>query len=147
MTWEVKAMSEMIMEYTGGLSTKVKSSESGATLCTDAPKSHGGKGVEFSPTDLFAIALGSCVLTIMGIQAKKLGVSFEGVKAKITKNQGAVPGGIGEILVHVYYPGSIESSLKEKLEKAAMHCPVHQSIDPKVKQQIVFHWEHPLGEG
>lgn len=139
-------MSKMMIEYTEGFSTVVTSLENQAILRTDAPKSHGGKGIEFSPTDLFAIALGSCVLTIMGMQAKKLGVDFKGVRAKVIKNQGTIPGGIGEILVHVYYPGSIEASLKEKLEKAAMHCPVHQNIDPKVKQEIVFYWEQTLKE-
>lgn len=140
-------MSNMTIEYIEGFSTTIQSLETKAKICTDAPQNHGGKGVEFSPTDLFAAALGSCVLTIMGMHAKKLGVDFKGVKAKVTKNQGVTPGGIGEILVHVYYPHTIEDSVRDKLEKAAKNCPVHHSIDSKIKQEIVFHWEETLVEG
>jgi putative redox protein len=140
---EIK-MSQMMIDYLEGFSTRIYSTEAQDAIVTDAPKNHGGNGLEFSPTDLFAASLGACVVTIMGMHAKKLGVSFEGVKAKVIKNQGAVPGGIGEILVHVYYPGRIENSLREKLEKAAMHCPIHQSIDPKIRQEIVFHWEEGI---
>jgi putative redox protein len=137
-------MSQLLIDYVEGFSTTIHSTDTPAKITTDAPKNHGGNGIEFSPTDLFAASLGSCVLTIMAMYAKKLGVPFQGVKAKVIKNQGATPGGIGEILVHVYYPGKVELSLREKLEKAATHCPVHQSIDPKIKQEIVFHWEEGL---
>ena len=136
----------MMIEYTEGFSTTIRSLETKAKISTDAPQNHGGKGVEFSPTDLFAAALGSCILTIMGMHAKKLGVNFQGVKAKVTKNQGTIPGGIGEILVHVYYPHPIEASLRDKLEKAAKNCPLHHSIDSKINQEIVFHWEETVKE-
>lgn len=139
-------MSNMMLEYVEGFSTIIQSLETKASISTDAPQNHGGKGVELSPTDLFAASLGSCILTIMGMHAKKMGVNFQGVKAKVTKNQGAIPGGIGEILVHVYYPMPIETSLREKLEKAAKNCPIHHSIDSKIKQEIVFHWEETLTE-
>jgi putative redox protein len=133
-------MSKMVIEYNEGCSTTIKSLETKAVVYTDVPQAYGGKGQEFSPTDLFAASLGSCVLSMMGIQAKKLGFSFEGVKAMVTKNQGVIPGGIGEILVHIYCPRVPEAALKEKLEKAANHCPIHHSIDSKIQQEIVFHW-------
>lgn len=137
-------MSKMVIEYEEGCSTIIKSLETKAVVRTDVPQSYGGKGVELSPTDLFAASLGSCVLSMMGMQAKKLGISLEGVKAAVTKNQGAVPGGIGEILVHVYCPISVEAGVQEKLEKAGKNCPIHHSIDPKIKQEVVFHWGESL---
>ena len=133
-------MSKFIVEYQDGFATDIESVDHHAKISTDAPKEHGGKGVNFSPTDLVGGALGACILTIMGMYAKKMGVDFRGAKAEVTKNQGSTVGGIGELIVHVYYPHTLEGAICEKLEKAATHCPVHQILDPKVKQQIVFHW-------
>lgn len=133
-------MSKLVVEYQDGFSTHIESLDHQVKLTTDAPKEHGGKGGNFSPTDLVGAALGACIITIMGMHAKKLGVDFRGAKAEVTKNQGSTLGGIGELIVHVYYPHPLEGSLREKLEKAALHCPVHHVLDPKVKQEIVFHW-------
>jgi putative redox protein len=137
-------MSKCVVEYQETFSTNITSLDHQAKILTDAPKEHGGRGGNFSPTDLVGAALGSCILTIMGMHAKKMGVDFRGAKAEVTKNQGSTLGGIGELIVHVYYPHPLEGSICEKLEKAAMHCPVHHVLDSKVKQEIVFHWGEAL---
>ena len=133
-------MVKMVVEYGEQYAMTIKSLDTKAVARTDVPQNYGGKGQEFSPTDLFAGSLGACILSVMGMQAERLGVSLAGVKAEVTKNQGAVQGGIGEILVHVYFPQAFEASVREKLEKAAKNCPVHHCIDTKVRQEMVFHW-------
>lgn len=134
----------MMVEYMEGHSTEIKFLDTGAIVRTDVPEAYGGKGKEMSPTDLFAASLGACILSMMGMQAKRLGLAFQGVKALVTKNQGAVAGGIGEVLVHIYLPEELDTGAREKLEKAAKNCPVHHCIDPKVKQEVLFHWGKTL---
>jgi len=133
-------MTTMKIEYEEGHRTKIQSLEGGSSVYTDVPQAFGGKGKEMSPTDLFAASLGSCILSVMGLQAKKLGISLQGAKALVTKNQGSIPGGIGEITVHVYFSETLSHEVQQKLEKAAKTCPVHNCIDAKVKQEVVFHW-------
>jgi putative redox protein len=132
-------MSRFKIAYQEGLTTAVTSEQGQLHFYTDAPKEHGGKGEYMSPTDLFAASLGSCVLTIMGIFAKKLQLPFQQVYADVEKTPSPT-GGIAEITIHVYYPHSIDASAKEKLEQAAKNCPIHHSIDPKIQQKIVFHY-------
>ena len=133
-------MSQCIVECKDNFGTSIYTEDRSIVIQTDAPKEHGGKGVQFSPTDLVAAALGACIITVMSMHAKKIGIDFQEAKAKVTKNQKATVGGIGELIVHVYYPHKLEKSVEEKLEKATTHCPVHQVIDPKVRQEIIFHW-------
>lgn len=130
-------MSEMHVVYDGSFSTKVYTQEGALELTTDAPIEHGGKGERLSPTDLFAASLGACVVTILSMYAKKMHIPFEGVKAHVVK-KGGPNGSIGEIAIDVHYPGSLSSELLEKLEKAAKHCPIHECIDPKIKQTITI---------
>lgn len=132
-------MSRFKIAYEEGLRTQVTSEEGQVYFHTDAPKEHGGKGEFVSPTDLFAVALGSCVLTIMGIFAKKMQLPFHDVTADVEKKPNP-NGGIVEITIHVYYPHAVEGQAREKLEQAAKNCPIHHSIDPKIKQNIVFHY-------
>ena len=130
-------MSKMQINYEGSFSTKILSFSGEVECITDAPKEHGGKGERLSPTDIFAASLGSCVVTILAIHAKKMEVPFDGVKATVEKK--ATPtGSISEILVEVHYPGVLSKEIKEKLENAAKHCPIHQCIDSKIKQVIVI---------
>lgn len=132
-------MSHLKIAYTQGLRAQVTSEQGQLLFHTDAPKEHGGMGEYLSPTDLFAVSLGACIITIMGIYAKKMGIAFEGVTADVEKKPSPT-GGISEIIVHVHYPHSIDSGAKDKLENAAKNCPIHHSIDPKIKQQILFHY-------
>lgn len=123
-----------------GFSTEIRADHTGKVIKTDAPKDHGGLGVEFSPTDLVAAALGSCILTIMGLYAKKMGINLAGTTAKVIKEQGATAGGIGALTVEIHCPQSFDASTKEKLEKGAKNCPVHHILGPSVTQKLTFHW-------
>lgn len=133
-------MTNMLIELDNELSTKISSMESQASICTDAPKVYGGKGEDFSPTDLIAAALGACVVTVMAIYAKQHNLTFSGVKAQVQKAPKVVPGGIGDIRVDVYIPHHFDESTRVKLESTAQNCPVHKVLDSKVKQEIVIHW-------
>jgi putative redox protein len=134
-----ETMSRFKIAYEEGFRTTVTSEQGQVFFQTDAPKEHGGKGEFMSPTDLLAVSLGSCVLTIMGIFAKKLHLPFHDVTVDVEKKPNPT-GGIGEIVLHVYYPHAIDPEGREKLEKAAKNCPIHHIIDPKITQQMHFHY-------
>lgn len=127
--------------YQGDLRTAATHLQSGTQILTDAPTDNHGKGEAFSPTDLVATALASCMATIMGIAAKTHGIALEGTRFEVTKKMVSDPRRIGEIVVAVHYPENLSLSPKEKtiLEKAAMGCPVLESLHPDCKKTISFH--------
>ena len=128
--------------YQGHFRTCCVHSANKKVLLTDAPKDNQGKGEEFSPTDLVAVALGTCILTIMGIHAARLGVALEGAKAWVEKEvTNRLIRKIQRIQVIVECPPLRDLKLREKLERAAMECPVHHSLHPDVKQEIKFIWK------
>lgn len=136
-------MSEIVIDYVEGFSTKIHSKEMKGSVLTDTPKEHGGKGDHFSPTDLLASALGSCVLTMMGLFAKRKNISMEGVKAKVSKH--AKPNGmIAEITVEIYHPEDLVAADREFLEKAGKNCPIHHALNETVVQKILFHYGEEL---
>jgi len=127
--------------YEGSLATRCVHRENKDVIWTDAPKDNHGRGEKFSPTDLLAISLGSCILTIMGIQAERLKVDLSGTKASVTKEMAKTPPRrIAKITILVTCPRSFSSELTAQLEKAALHCPVHHSLHPEVVQDITFQW-------
>lgn len=127
--------------YTGELRTQATHLASQNTIITDAPLDNNGKGEAFSPTDLLAASLGSCMLTIMGIAANTHGFSIDGTKISIAKIMAANPRRVGEIIIDFSFPANIYSD-KERLliEKAAASCPVALSLHPDLKQTINFNW-------
>ena len=127
--------------YTGELRTQATHLASQNTIITDAPIDNNGKGEAFSPTDLLAASLGSCMLTIMGISANAHGFSIDGTNISITKIMAANPRRVGEIIVDFTFPVNNYSD-KEKMliEKAAASCPVALSLHPDLKQTINFNW-------
>jgi putative redox protein len=134
-------MAKIEIFYTGNLSTRCIHTENGAEIVTDAPKDNQGRGEMFSPTDLVAAALGSCVLTLMGIMANKLKVDISGAKADVEKEMSKdSPRRIVKISVKVSCPKDFSSEIKAQLEKAGGHCPVHHSLHPDISQQIHFSW-------
>lgn len=136
-------MSEILIHLEEHFATEIYSTLGALECRTDAPKENGGIGVNLSPTDLLAASLGSCILTILSLFAKKAKVELFDVKAKVIKTP-ALGGGIGEIQVDVYIEAALEDSVKEKLEYGARHCPVHQLISDKVKQSINFYYNQTL---
>jgi putative redox protein len=116
--------------------------QSSTIVETDAPTDNHGKGERFSPTDIVATALGSCMLTIMGIKARDMNIDLEGTKIDITKIMASEPRRISGIKVHFHFPESLKLDDKEKaiLERAAITCPVAKSINPEIQLDTQFNW-------
>lgn len=125
--------------YLGNLRTESEHLQSGVKILSDAPVDNNGKGEAFSPTDLVASALGSCMITIMGIIANRDSVSLEGMTWEVTKIMHASPRKISEIIVDFHWDNPVnDASMIQKLKNAAMTCPVAISLDPEIKQTLNF---------
>jgi len=127
--------------YQSDLHCEATHGPSGSTLETDAPVDNNGRGESFSPTDLVATALGTCALTVMGINAQRLGVDISGATATVDKEMVADPvRRIGKLAVRIKILQDVSAENREKLEHAAHTCPVFQSINPAVEAPIEFDW-------
>ena len=128
--------------YIKDLRTEATHMDSGNCITTDAPKDNHGNGEFFSPTDLLATSLASCMLTIMGLSAQTHGFSIDGAKAKVLKIMESNPRRLGEIVIDIWFPANDYSSKEKTLLKlAADTCPVAKSLHPDIKQIINFHFE------
>lgn len=116
--------------------------QSGSVIETDAPTDNNGKGERFSPTDLVATALASCMLTIIGIASKTHGFDIDGTKCTVKKIMLADPRRIGEIKIQMEFPKENEYDGKTQaiIERAALTCPVFESLHPELKKTIEFLW-------
>lgn len=129
------------VQYEGELHTTATHGPSGAVLETDAPKDNEGKGESFSPTDLLATALGTCMLTVMGIFARRKGWDLAGARVSVDKDMVADPvRRIGHLGLRFELPAGIPEEAHKLLERAAHTCPVHQSLHPDVKVETSFTW-------
>lgn len=129
------------VKYVGGLRCEATHIPSNASLKTDAPIDNGGKGEEFSPTDLVAVAFGTCTMTIMGMLAERSSINLEGATIQVIKEMTSHPSRmIGKLIGTITFPKSLNLSDvdKQKLEKAFEHCPVKQSLHPDVKIEMKF---------
>ena len=124
--------------YKGSLRTEAIHVQSGNTIITDAPIDNHGKGEAFSPTDLVATALASCMLTIMGIVANRNHLKINGTTAEIEKIMGANPRRINEIKISIRFNENFDKKTKRKLENAALTCPVSNSLSENLKESIKF---------
>src|SRR5258705_4903942 len=125
--------------YTGQLHCKATHTKSGVVIETDAPTDNHGRGESFSPTDSVATALGTCMLTTMGIAADKNGIDINNTSAKITKVMSSAPRRISEIDVEISFPPNHYSDQQKKLlEDTATNCPVAKSVHPDIKQKVTF---------
>lgn len=127
--------------YLGDLRTSSVHIQSGTEIITDAPTDNNGKGEAFSPTDMVANSLATCMLTVMGIKVRDLEVDFSGSTAEVTKVMAAEPRRISEI--HITFNMNLAADEKTKtiLERTAMTCPVFYSLHPDIKKEIVFNWK------
>ncbi len=128
--------------YKGELRTTATHNQSGTVIETDAPKDNNGRGEKFSPTDLVATALGSCMMTIMGIAARDKRLPLDGTRISIEKIMGTNPRRIVEVKVTIDFPKEslIAADDKAHLERVALNCPVAKSIHPDIKQTVTFNW-------
>ncbi|MDX5347699.1 MAG: OsmC family protein [Hymenobacteraceae bacterium] len=134
-------MPTITSRYAGNLRTEATHIASNNTVITDAPVDNNGRGEAFSPTDLVCAALGSCMMTIMGIVAERNQINLEGMRIETTKLMASDPRRIAEVILEFHMPDH-EFSNKEKaiLENAALTCPVALSLHPDVKQMVHFHY-------
>lgn len=136
-------MTKINTVYTGNLRTEAVHEQSGTKLITDAPLDNHGKGESFSPTDLLATALGSCMLTIMGISAEAYGYSLEGTTIATEKIMGTNPRRVVEIKIDITFPKGNNYTPQQKrvIENAAKTCPVYNSLHPELKKTITFNYQ------
>lgn len=129
------------INYQGELRTVCIHLQSGTQILTDAPTDNHGKGEAFSPTDLLATALGSCMVSIMAIKSSDLDIDLKDSKVSITKIMQSEPRKIAKI--EVILNMSIDTTDKNKtiLERAAMTCPVLLSLHPDIEKEVVFNWK------
>lgn len=127
-------------KYEGDLCCTATHGPSNAQLNTDAPKDNEGLGRYFSPTDLVATALGTCILTTMAIVARRHGIELQGAEVKVEKHMNAQPRRIGRLPVELVIRGHFDDAQKKLLENAAHTCPVHKSLHPDVQAPITITW-------
>ena len=134
-------MVTMTGSYIGELRTEVTHIKSQNTLISDAPPDNNGKGEAFSPTDLTCASLSSCMMTVMGILARREGIRLEGLRSSIVKRMASEPRRILEIDI-TFTHDNLEATpaQKEKLKRAAINCPVALSLSDTVKQTVIFNF-------
>ena len=134
-------MVEIEIDYQGELHSRAVHGPSSAALETDAPKDNEGKGEAFSPTDLLATALGSCMMTVMGIVARRRGWPLEGATVRVEKHMATDPvRRVGRLVVDFRMPEGLPDEAHAILERAAHTCPVHKSLHPDIAVETTFHW-------
>jgi putative redox protein len=128
--------------YEGNLRTVATHERSGTQIQTDAPLDNQGKGERFSPSDLVATALGSCMMTIMGIKARDMELDLTNVKIEVEKIMKADPRRIGGVNLTFHFPEGFVADDKQRaiLERAAHTCPVIYSIHPDIEVKVDFRW-------
>lgn len=142
---EVQIVVEIFIAYEGKLRCRATHGPSGKELITDAPKDNMGEGASFSPTDLVATALGTCMLTIMAIVADRERIDLSAVKVKVVKEMIQQPERrIGKLTVEFDLPVRVTDEQRIKLERAAMTCPVHKSLLEDVEIPVKFNWSQPV---
>ena len=134
-------MIQISIEYQGGLRCEATHGPSQNKLITDAPVDNHGKGESFSPTDLVATALGTCMATVMGIFAERHAVDLRGMKITVGKEMVQVPvRRIARLSCEIVMPLPSTHPQREALERTALTCPVHQSLHPDVEKPVNFVW-------
>lgn len=133
-------MTQIKASYSNDLKVEIVH-ENGSKITTLAPKQLGEKEPFFSPTDLLAASYVSCILTLIGMEAKKWGVSLEDLKGEVEKEMSPnSPRRVGKLIVRIQCSQSFSLEIREKLEKAALECPVHQSLHPEIRKEFDFVW-------
>ena len=131
-------MSKIKVNYLSELRTSSKHIDSNSIIETDAPKDNNGLGRKFSPTDLVASALGSCLLTIMGIVATRHNINMTGSRTEIRKYMLDKPRRISKIIVDIFMNTNISKNEMNILKRAAVQCPVHRSLSSEIEILINY---------
>ena len=134
-------MVQISIEYTGNLHCDAKHGPSGSVIATDAPADNQGKGEAFSPTDLVATALGTCIATTMAIVAERHEVELKGMTVQVSKEMASDPRRISRLTTEVRIPLAADHPQRGLLEKTALGCPVHRSLAAEMERPTRFFWE------
>ena len=126
--------------YGGNLRNTLEHVKSGQQIITDAPVDNHGKGEAFSPTDLVASALASCMITVMGIKANAMGFDLPSAEADVQKVMTSAPRRIEKIKIELRLFGVKEEKTRKILEEIAKNCPVAKSLSTELMQEISFKW-------
>lgn len=129
--------------YKSDLRTEAVHIQSGTLIETDAPTDNQGKGERFSPTDLVVVALGTCMVTTMGIKARSMDIALDNTRVEVTKIMVSDPRRIGKIIAKVFFPAGItdDARTRELLERTARTCPVERSLHPDIELDMQFIWQ------
>lgn len=131
-------MVQMKVVYEGEKHCELTHGPSGVKISTDAPKDNNGRGEAFSPTDLCAVSLATCQLTVMAIGSEKDGIVLKGAWADVAKEMQANPRRIKSIKVHTHLPAALSAEWRERLERIAKTCPVRLSLHPEIQIDEAF---------
>ncbi len=132
---------EMSGKYLGGLKTELHHGPSGTTIVTAAPVDNNGDGSSFSPTDMVAAGLGACMMTIVAIVAERDGLDVSGLRFSCSKHMTSqAPRRIASIPVVLHMPAGLNSAQRQKLERAALTCPVHHSLLEEIEKSVEFRY-------
>ena len=135
-------MVKIDIKYSGNLHCDATHGPSQSQIATDAPADNKGKGESFSPTDLVATALGTCISTTMGIKAEELGVNLKGMTVEVKKEMSKdPPRRIVGLPSEVHIPLPPNSPHRQILEQTGLNCPVHKSLPPEIIRPTKFFWE------
>ena len=135
-------MVKVTINYEGALRCAVAHQPSGQILQTDAPLDNGGKGASFSPTDLCAAALGSCIATIVGLELQKSNIDPTAMRIEVSKTMSAnLPRRIVRLETQVWLPLELTDEQQWQVELAARNCPVRHSLSAEIETPIIFNWQ------
>jgi putative redox protein len=138
-------MIKIEIEHPGNFHSEAVHTQSGTRLTTDAPLDNGGKGESFSPTDLLATALGTCMTTTMDLYAKRNGFNIDGTKVVVMKHMTSLPvRRIGKLEVLITIPLPADHPQRATLERVALNCPVQKSLNPEMEMPVTFSWGDDL---
>jgi len=132
---------EITGRYVGNLKTELTHGPSGTVIRTAAPVDNQGDGSSFSPTDLAAASLGACMMTLIAIVGERDGIDLTGLSFRLEKHMASNPRRIGSIPVTITMPAGLAPEQREKLERAALTCPVHKSLSEDVEKGVWFLYE------
>lgn len=134
--------------YKGELRTNATHIQSGTVIETDAPTDNMGKGERFSPTDLVAVALGTCMVTTMAIRSQSMELRLDGTQVDVTKIMASNPRRISQLVVAIRFPEElvIDEEKKKFLEHIALTCPVQKSLSSDIAFDTQFTWHNGNGE-
>jgi len=134
-------MVEIDIEYEGDLHCRAKHGPSGAEIATDAPVDNQGRGESFSPTDLLAMSLGVCMMTVMGIEARRKEIDLKGSRVHVVKEMVKDPARrVGRLALTIDLPGGIAPDDRAAFEQVARTCPVQLSVHPGIKVELEFRY-------